>query len=255
MAAPLHSVLTPKHWLSSTSALLHWVSGMFTTRSTSQQKTSKAFRCTLVSDFDPLQYVNAQLQMRSDNMKPLQEAEAKFKAGLKFRISNVGLDHSAKQEFLHTPLKQKIDLAKTKAAPLIQENDGATVQPCPSMCIKDCILLQQTQRFDVTALVDSLSDVRSVNETREVVKVTLIDDSGDDGKSAQLTFAFFMNSRRSKEDAAMMEDCRLILTGCKKILQLPAWLQYQLTPCCDVPATSTPARWVRQQNGNHIGRA
>ena len=29
LAAPLHSVLTPKHWLSLTSALLHWVSGMW----------------------------------------------------------------------------------------------------------------------------------------------------------------------------------------------------------------------------------
>ena len=149
--------------------------------------------------------MTAHLQMRFDNMKPLKEAEAKFKAGLKFRISKVALDPSAKQEYLHTPLKLKIDLAKRKAVPLMQERDGATVQPCPSMCIKDCILLQQSQRFDVTALVDSLSDVRSVSETREVVKVTLIDDSGDNGKPAQLTFAFFMNSPRSKEDAAMMD--------------------------------------------------
>ena len=72
------------------------------------------------------------------------------------------------------------------------------------MCIKDCTLLQQSQRFDVTALVDSLSEVRSVTDTREVVNVTLIDDSGEDSKPAQLTFAFFMNLPRSKEDAATM---------------------------------------------------
>ena len=62
------------------------------------------------------------------------------------------------------------------------------------MCIKDCKLLQQSQRFDVTALVDSLSEIRSVSNTREVVTVTLIDDSGDDGKPGQLTFAFFMEA-------------------------------------------------------------
>ena len=176
----------------------------YTTKSTSQPKTGKAFRCTLVSDLDPSQYVNAHVQMRSDNTTPLQEAEAKFKAGLKFRISKVALENSVKQEFLHTPLKQKIDLAKTKVAPLMQEKEGATVQPSPSMCIKDCTLLQQSQRFDVTALVDSLSEVRSVSDTREVVKVTLIDDSGDDGKPGQLTFAFFMDLPRSKEDAVTM---------------------------------------------------
>ena len=86
-------------------AVFEW---KFTTRSTSQQKTGKAFRCTFVSDFDPSQYVNAHVQMRSDNTTPLQEAEAKFKAGLKFRISKVALDHSAKQEFLYTPRTTKL---------------------------------------------------------------------------------------------------------------------------------------------------
>ena len=75
--------------------------------------------------------------MRYDNPRPLQEAETKFRAGLKFRLSKVALDTSTKQEFLHTPLKQKIDLAKTKVVPQMQDNDGATLQPSPSMCIKD----------------------------------------------------------------------------------------------------------------------
>ena len=69
----------------------------YTTKSTSQPKTGKAFRCTLVSVLDPSQYVNAYLQMRSDNTTPLQEAEGKFKAGLKFRISKVALDNSVSE--------------------------------------------------------------------------------------------------------------------------------------------------------------
>ena len=142
--------------------------------------------------------------MRYDNPRPLQEAETKFRAGLKFRLSKVALDNSTKQEFLHTPLKQKNDLAKTKVMPQMQDNDGATLQPSPSMCIKDCKLLQQSQRFDVTAIVDSLSEVRSVNQTCEVVNVTIIDDSGADDMPGQLTFAFFMELPRSKEDAATM---------------------------------------------------
>ena len=95
----------------------------YTTKSTKQPKTGKDFRCILVSVLDPSQYINAYVQMRSDNTTPLQEAEGKFKAGLKFRISKVALDNLAKQEFLHTPLKQKIDLAKTKVVPLMQEKE------------------------------------------------------------------------------------------------------------------------------------
>ena len=137
--------------------------------------------------------------MRSDNMALLQQAEAKFKAGLKFRISKVGFDGLAKQEFLHIPLEHKIDLARTKADPLMQTKEGETVQPTPAMSIQDCKMLQQAQRFDVTALMDAMS---------EVVSVTVIDDSGNDGKPGQLTFSFFMDLPLSKEDAVTMNILR-----------------------------------------------
>ena len=69
----------------------------FTAKATGQLKTGAAFRCTLISLVDPSQYVNAHIQMRSDNMTLLQQAEAKFKAGLKFRTSKVGFDSLAMQ--------------------------------------------------------------------------------------------------------------------------------------------------------------
>ena len=85
----------------------------WTAKATGREKTGADFRCTLVSASDPSQYVNAHMSMRSDNMGPLQQAEAKFKANLKFRISKVALESSVKQEYLHTPIKLKIDLTKT----------------------------------------------------------------------------------------------------------------------------------------------
>ena len=117
-------------------------------------------------------------------------------------------ENSVKQEYLHTPIKLKIDLAKTKAEAVMQIKQGETVQPCPSMSIKDCKNLQQSQRFDVTALMDALSEVQSVNVTRQVISVTIIDDSGADGKPGQLTFSFFMNLPLSKEDTATMDILR-----------------------------------------------
>ena len=180
----------------------------YTQKTTGREKQGANFRCTLVSVSDPSQYVNAQISMRNDKMEPLLQAESKFKANLKFRMSKVGLENSIKQEYLHTPIKQKIDLAKTKADPLLQQNQGEIVQPSPSMSIKDCKMLQQSQRFDVTAIMDALSEIRAVTAERQVISVTLIDDSGDDGKPAQLTFSFFMDLPLSKEDTATMDILR-----------------------------------------------
>ena len=41
----------------------------------------------------------------------------------------------------------------------MQLKQGEMVQPAPAMNIKDCKTLQQTQRFDVTALMDEMSEV------------------------------------------------------------------------------------------------
>ena len=118
MASSQHSNTQALAELNQRSAALgQWDVGIFrpgihewkyTTKSTKEPKTGKGFRCILVSVLDPSQYVNAHVQMRSDNTKPLQEAETKFTAGLKFRLSKVALDNWTKQEFLHTPLKQKL---------------------------------------------------------------------------------------------------------------------------------------------------
>ena len=92
----------------------------YTRKGTDQPKTGADYRCILVSLLDHSQYVSAHLVMRSDNTAPLQQAKAKFKAGLKFRISKVVFDSLSKQEFLHTPLKHRVILAKTKTDPLMQ---------------------------------------------------------------------------------------------------------------------------------------
>ena len=74
----------------------------YTPKGTGQPKTGAAFRCILVSLRDHSQYVSAHLLKRSDNMVPLQQAESKYKAGLKFRISKVGL-HSFPSRNISTP--------------------------------------------------------------------------------------------------------------------------------------------------------
>ena len=168
------------------------------------EKSGAEFRCILVSLLDASQYVAAHISMRSDNMEPLKKAESKFKANLKFQISKVALASSVKQEFLHCPIKFKVDLNKTTATPVLQQKQGEILQACPSMSINDCKKLQQTQRFDVTALMDELAEVRAVNATRQAISVTIMDDSGTDGKPGQLTFSYFMNLPLNKADTATM---------------------------------------------------
>ena len=87
---------------------------------------------------------------------------------------------------------------------MMQLKQGEMVQPSPAMSIADCKTLQQTQRFDVTALMDAMSEVRSVSFSRQVVSVTIIDDSGDDGKPGQLTVSFFMELPLSIGDTVTM---------------------------------------------------
>ena len=53
--------------------------------------------------------------------------------------------------------------------------------------------------------MDAVSDLRKVNDTRQVVSVTIIDDSGNDGKPTQLTFSLFMDSPLSEEDIATLD--------------------------------------------------
>ena len=62
-----------------------WDAGIFrphihdfkwTPKNTGQEKSGADFRCTLVSVRDPSQYVSAHINMRSDSMAPLQQADA-----------------------------------------------------------------------------------------------------------------------------------------------------------------------------------
>ena len=75
------------------------------------------------------------------------------------------------------------------------------LQQCPSKIAQK---LQQTQRFNVTALMDAMSEVRSISFSRQVVSAAIIDDSGDEGEPGQLAFSFFMDLPLSKEETATL---------------------------------------------------
>jgi hypothetical protein len=176
------------------------------------KKKGADFRVILVSRTDHTQYVSAHMSMKGSDMAPLIAARDKFKANLPYRISKVKLDTTA-QQYLHTPIKWKVNLSNTATKPMMRTNEGEVVQACPAMTIKDCKRLQQSQRFDVTGIIDSFTEARRITDHRQVRTITIIDESGDDGKPAQLSISYFMNVPLNKEDNATVDALEEAVAG------------------------------------------
>ena len=146
-------------------------------------KHGAAFRGLIVSLQNPQHYASAELSMRGTNRKPLEDAKAKFKAGLRFRMIDTRLKGSNKQEFLHTSVKLVIDLAATKFDAILQASsgDGAHLAAEPAMTTAQCKAFKSPQRFDLTALVADISEARSGGAHRQVRDVILVDGSTEKG--------------------------------------------------------------------------
>ena len=185
-----------------------WDVGIFRPRIETWAPANKspgaAFRCMLVSSCDPSKYMAAEWPMRDKNREPLNRAEQKFAANVSFCMSKVFLNTKSKQEYLHTSLKQMVLLNKCHMDPLLQTGKDC-VQPQPSMTLKDVQKLTQSCRFDVTALVLSISSPRTVSSQRKVVSVSLMDDSGPEGKVQIAPLSFFYNDPPEQGERATLD--------------------------------------------------
>ena len=159
-------------------------------------------RCILVSDCDPSKYVAA--EWRDKNRQALIAAERKCAANLRFCISKVSMSSRTKQEYLHCPVRQVIALNKCHMDPLLQTGTGS-VQPQPSMSLKDVEKLTQSCRFDVTALVHSIGNPRAVTTSRKVMTVQLLDASGPDGKVQIVALSFFYSEPLEENERETMQ--------------------------------------------------
>ncbi len=171
-------------------------------------KEGTSFRCILVAKDDPTLYIAGQCTMWSNNMVPVQAAANKFANDLHFRISNVSLDTRAKPQYLHTPLKIVVEVGRTTATPLLREKDGPSCVPCPILTLHDCKALQQTQRFDISTLVESMTEPRVVSYSRRIISLTLIDHSGTDNRPCEATLNYFFDDPMSPSDLATIDILR-----------------------------------------------
>ena len=163
-----------------------------------KMKQGATFRTMLVSTDDPTLYLTAELAMRSDNIKPLEEALKKFKVALRFRMTSVRLKSGQQQSYMHTSLKMVVDLLNTKFDAILQSSTTVTTAE-PNLSVAHCKLLNNIQRFDITGLVLDYSEPRNGGENREIRDVSIIDGTKalDTGKIVEMKISIWSDEASS----------------------------------------------------------
>jgi hypothetical protein len=182
----------------------------YTEKSSGRCKNGAAFRCLLVYLSDPSQYVKGEIVAKNQDRKSLEAAMLKFEGNKCFRMSNVKFQTTTAQEYLHTPLKFVVNMATTKLDPRMSKTDGESIQPQPSMTLSSINDLTQSQRFDVTALVEEFQEVpQSLKNNRVKRVIKLIDEKAESGSKVQETkWNFFSDSTPSKKENATIDILR-----------------------------------------------
>ena len=94
-------------------------------------------------------------------------AKTKYKQGATFMFSKIAFVEDAKAAYLSAPKREVINLLESTARACVDLSPTAcAVQPCPSGSIADKLQLQRSQRFDITALVTSVSLIGSSSRNR-----------------------------------------------------------------------------------------
>ena len=139
-----------------------------------KERTGKSFRCLLVFVHDNTQYCCAEMRKtRSSPADVLEKAMETYKDGMRFKMSKVELNAKAKPEYNNASCKVTVDLATTSMTKLL--STGANITPQPTITCVDCLNFHKVQAFDITALVDDVSEKRPVKDKRHVRDIYLID--------------------------------------------------------------------------------
>ena len=139
-----------------------------------QNRKGKTFKCTLVWGPDDTQYCSAEIRKTKGSPPDLfEKAVNTHKDGFRFTMSKVALNGKSRPEYNSAPCKFVVDLTQTTMTKLL--HTGTAITPQPSITCAECLGFNKVQAFDITALVDGLSERRDVRERRKVRNVYLID--------------------------------------------------------------------------------
>ena len=84
--------------------------------------------------------------------------------------------------YLSAPTRDVVDLAFAPAEAIVGLGKPCAVQPCPSGTVCEKLRLKQDQRFDLTALIKTISPVREAGSERQCFDLELIDGSTNEAK-------------------------------------------------------------------------
>ena len=162
-------------------------------------RSSKNLNCLLVDESDHSSYCNAQFKLTKQNMKEFEQAKKKFTNGARLICTKIAfLDH-AKKMYLNAPVKLMVDLANTHSELVraLVNSSSSAAQPWPEHTISELVTLTESQCFDITGLILSVSEKRPVQPTRAVFDVELIDGSTDEstGRPRTMKLTLFSEER------------------------------------------------------------
>ena len=167
----------------------------WTDKKSQEVKSNQVFRCLLVDRNDPANYCVGECKKKpTQGAQPLEAMAKKMEDGLGFRFSKVALAET-KQEYISSPKKVVINLAASKLDPILATG-GSAPKPVLAMTVAEVLGFNANQRFDITALVDRVSETpRQAGLARKVFDVFLVDDSKSDDKTLDLKVSLFAAER------------------------------------------------------------
>ena len=161
-----------------------------------------------------------------------------FKEGMIYRFSGVSFVESEKKPYIAAPVKQVLDLRKTKREALLT---GIThSKPQPSSAVAEMRCLPSSARVDLVGLLKSQSAVRFVDTKyglRAIAEFCVMDGSTLEGLTAEASFSLFLPAAVSGEIPSALDNLQKAV-GSQKPLSL-------MGLCCKVdkdekPEVSTP---------------
>ena len=147
-----------------------------------EERKATAFKCLLVDVDDPTCYCHAEYKKTSKNEKSYQAALKKFTEGAVFIMKQFAFHKQSKSSYRSAPKREVVDLAFTTAEAVVGLGKPSAIQPCPSGTVCEKLHLKQDQRFDLTALIKTISPVREAGSERQCFDLEFIDGSTNEAK-------------------------------------------------------------------------
>ena len=147
-----------------------------------EERKATAFKCLLVDVNDPTCYCHAEYKKTGKNEKSYQAALKKFTEGAVFIMKQFAFHKQSKSSYLSAPKREVVDLALTTAEAVVGLGKPSAIQPCPSGTVCEKLHLKQDQRFDLTALIKTISPVREAGSERQCFDLEFIDGSTNEAK-------------------------------------------------------------------------